>query len=86
MYFASYSILFFNQGLYLVVGLRALFAIFIKKGVVNNLDNYTCVQARLYTELRIQKPFDSFYPAFETLSVRLSLKSGNQSNFPMSSD
>ena len=46
----------------------------------------TCVQARLYTELRIQKPFDSFYPAFETLSVRLSLKSGNQANFPMSSD
>ena len=31
----------------------------------------TCVQARLYTELMIQKPFDSFYPAFETLSVRL---------------
>ena len=43
---------------------------------------YTCVQARLYTELRIQKLCDSFYPAFETLSVRLSLKSGNQSHFP----
>ena len=42
----------------------------------------TCVQARLYTELRIQKLCDSFYPAFETLSVRLSLKSGNQSHFP----
>ena len=47
---------------------------------------YTCVQARLYTELRIQKLCDSFYPAFETLSVRLSLKSGNQSHFPMSND
>ena len=46
----------------------------------------TCVQARLYTELRIQKLCDSFYPAFETLSVRLSLKSGNQSHFPMSND
>ena len=30
MHFASYSILFLNQGLYLVVGLRALFALFIK--------------------------------------------------------
>ena len=47
---------------------------------------HTCVQARLYTELRIQKLCDSFYPAFETLSVRLSLKSGNQSHFPMSND
>ena len=28
--FASYSILFLNRGLYLVVGLRALFALFIK--------------------------------------------------------
>ena len=29
-----------NQGLYLVVGLRALFALFIKKGDANNQDNY----------------------------------------------
>ena len=54
--------------------------------VVNPIPVYTCVQARLYTELRIQKLCDSFYPAFETLSVRLSLKSGNQSHFPMSND
>ena len=58
----------------------------VQRELVPYFATNTCVQARLYTELRIKKPFDSFYPAFETLSVRLSLKSGNQSNFPMSSD
>ena len=42
----------------------------------------TCIQARLYTELRIQKLCDSFYPAFVTLFLRFSLKSRNQSHFP----
>ena len=73
------------QNIYDTKSKLAFFPPFMKLSSAH-LSVYTCVQARLYTELRIQKLCDSFYPAFETLSVRLSLKSGHQSHFPMSND